>query len=263
MKALDNFVIRGSSSGVFRNNEFISATDVACPRKTILRHLKIEETVNPKTQAIFKIGHYFEEYFKTLHPELEAETLVTGDGWEGHADFTSSDHVWELKSVTSKNTYNQVFKKGLPKEQAVIQLASYMLQLEISTGTLVFGSFCHIATYDKLMKMKLHEIAPLFENAVPEMKEFAVEINEDGGVLLDGVSFMGLHVSELMEFQAQLHELVKNDVLPPRVEALKPDAWSDPCKFCKLAMLCDSSPVSLEDFAADAADVFAGLAEEI
>jgi len=257
-------IIRGSSSSIFRNGEFQSDSDTGCPRRSYLRHLNIQEVPNAFTLQIFEIGFAFERYYSQFIPDAKFDVEVKVGNFTGHADAVDDNFVYETKSCTSKNTYSQIYKKGTPKPTHVIQLAGYMLALEYQAGKLVYGSYVtKQVDYAKLKKMPPSMIPALIAGIVPEIKEFIVTISDDGFIHVDGQPYEGLHVREFLDYQEELTALIAEDVLPPRVEALKPDAWSDPCKFCKLAMLCDSSPVSLEDFAADAADVFAGLAEEI
>lgn len=253
---LDDFIIRGSSSGLVRHAEFLGSSDANCPRKTILRHLDVQQTHSKKTLEIFSIGHQFEEYFASLHPEMQREFEVITPTVRGHVDFVSDDCIYETKSVTSKNTHSSVWKKNQPKPANVLQLLTYMVAMEREKGILVYGSYTHICTYDKLMKMRTEEIKPLFEGAVPVMKEFVVEIDELGNALVDGEPFHNIHVSELIEFQDNLHELVKQRILPPRIESLEPGAWSSPCKFCPLQTLCDSGISDLEEFVDTASEIF-------
>ena len=257
MQKLNNFIIRGSSAGLLRHGEFLGDSASICPRRTILRHLEIEETHSAITKEVFSIGHYFEKYFEKLHPECEFEKLVTIDGvLQGHSDAVSADMVYELKSVTSKNTKTKVIKNGHPKTDNVLQLATYLLALERTQGKLIYGDFTHISTYDKLTKMRPSDIAPLFENAIPVMKEFLVEIDDNGFVLVDGENFYNINVTELIEFQDKLHELVKSRTLPPRIEPLESNSWTNACKWCKLAPLCDSGVEDLEEFVDLAQEIY-------
>jgi hypothetical protein len=254
---LDNFIIRGSSSGLVRNGEFLGSSDSNCARKTILRHCDVQQTHSPKTLEIFSIGHQFEEYFAKEHPDFQREFEVITDTVKGHVDFISPDGVlYELKSVTSRNTHNSVWKKGEIKIHNALQLLTYLVAMEKQKGILVYGSYTHISTYDKLMKMRVDEIKPLFVGAVPVMKEFVVEIDNQGNALVDGEPFHNIHVSELIEFQDRLHELVKSRTLPPRIESLEPNAWASPCKYCPLQALCDSGIDDLEEFVETATDIF-------
>ena len=256
MDKLNDFIIRGSSSGLVRNGEFLGSSDTLCPRKTILRHLEIQQVHSKKTLEVFSIGHQFEEYFASIHPEFEREFEVITPTTKGHVDFVSPEFIYETKSVTSKNTHSSVFKKGEPKAANVIQLLSYMVAMEREKGILVYGSYTHVCTYDKMMKMRTEDIAPLFKDTVPVMREFLVEIDELGNALVDGEPFHNIHVSELLEFQDNLHELVRQRVLPPRIEALEPGAWKGPCAYCPLQTLCDSGVEDLEEFVETAAEIF-------
>lgn len=252
---MKDFVIRGSSNGIYRNEEFLSATDVACPRKTILRHLEIQETINEKTQEIFKIGHLFEDWYAQKHPHYEREREIIAPGFKGHCDFSNGEEIVETKSCTSKNTYKEVFKQGKCKVQYVIQLACYMTMLEVPKGRLVFGSYVHIADYSKIQKMDIEDIQPLFANAEPELKEFIVTINTDGMVLVDGEIFYGINITEILAFQSELHRFVKQDELPPRVQSIDPSGKINPCQYCKLSYLCEKGVYELDDFIKESQDV--------
>lgn len=252
----DDFIIRGSSSGLIRNGEFLGSSDTNCPRKTILRHLDIQQVHSRHTLEIFNIGHQFEEYFASLHPEMQREFEIVTPTVKGHIDFVDDEFLYELKSITSRNTHNSVFKKNEPKSTNVLQLLTYLVAMERQKGKLIYGSYTHICTYDKLSKMRTDDIKPLFVGAVPVMKEFLVEIDDDGNALVDGEVFHNIHVSELIEFQDTLHELVKQRILPPRIEPLEPSAWTNPCKFCPLNTLCDSGISDLEEFVETAEEIF-------
>jgi hypothetical protein len=255
MKTLDNFIIRGSSTGVYRNGEFYTGSDVGCPRKTILRHLNIQQTVSEKTKEIFNIGFIFEEWFCSQFPDAIKEKEVNSSMLQGHCDLVSDEFVYELKSCTSKNTYKTVFKDNKPKVQNIIQLVTYMIELEMNKGKLVYGSYVHVCDYSKLMKMQSDQIKTIFDGAVPVLKEFNVEIEEDGTVLVNGEHFHNLNVTEILDFQINLHELVKKKQLPPMVEALDQTTWDSPCKWCPLQALCESAP-DLETFIDTAEKIF-------
>lgn len=256
MNQLNDFIIRGSSSGLLRNGEYVGSSDSNCPRKTILRHLSIQQTHSRHTLEIFSIGHQFEAYFASLHPEMQREFEIVTPMVKGHVDFIDDEFLYELKSVTSRNTHNSVFKKGEPKSANVLQLLTYLVAIERQKGKLIYGSYTHICTYDKLSKMRTEDIAPLFKDAVPVMREFLVEIDDAGNALVDGEPFHNIHVSELIEFQENLHELVRQRILPPRIESLEPSAWTNPCKFCPLSTLCDSGISDLDEFVETAEEIF-------
>lgn len=187
---------------------------------------------------------------------MQREFEVITPTVRGHIDYIDDEFLYELKSVTSKNTHSAVFKKGEPKAANVLQLLTYMVALERDKAKLIYGSYTHISDYSKLMKMRTEDIAPLFVGAVPVMREFLVEIDPQGNALVDGEPFHNIHVSELLEFQDNLHELVKKRILPPRIEPLEPSAWTSPCKYCPLQALCDSPVDDLEEFVDMAAEIF-------
>lgn len=248
MKTLDNFIVRGSSAGILRNSEFLSDSDTACPRRTWLRHKGIQEKISKFTEQIFAIGFKFEHHFGTL-VEGEKEVAVHTPNFQGHADLVNSDYVFETKSVTSKNTYKSVYKQGVAKSQHIIQLCHYLIQMERQRGKLVYGSYLSKEIeYAKLKAMRPDAIPALMENAVPEIREFLVEITNDGFINVDGQPYQNLHVTEFLDFIEEVSTLINANELPPRVEPLTPNAWGDVCKWCPFSAVCDSNPTSLEDF---------------
>jgi CRISPR/Cas system-associated exonuclease Cas4 (RecB family) len=259
---MSDFIVRGSSAGVYRNGEFLSDSDTACPRRTWLRHKNVQEKISKFTEQIFNIGFQFENYFGTL-VEGQKEVEVNTPNFGGHADLVTDDCVYETKSVTSKNTYKKVFKEKTPKSSHLIQLCHYLIQMERQKGKLVYGSFLtKEIEYGKLKKMRPDAIPALMENAIPEIKEFLIEISDDGFILVDGEHFENLHVSEFLDFIEEVSALINANELPPRVEPLTPNAWGDVCKFCPFLMVCDSNPTSLEDFTDACQDVLDAAGEE-
>lgn len=258
---MKDFIIRGSSAGIFRNGEFVSDADTACPRRTILRHLNIQETISAFTKQIFAIGFKFEDHYGALVPDAAKEVAITTPNFSGHADAVTDDVVIETKSVSSKNTYKQVFKQGIVKSNHLIQLCHYLIQMERQKGRLVYGSYVSkTIDYSKLKAMHPDKIPALMENAVPEIREFDVVIDDDGFIMVDGEPYQNLHVSEFLDFISELTALIEADELPPRVEPLTPNSWGDVCKWCPFNLVCDSNPATIEDFVEGAQEVLEGLA---
>jgi hypothetical protein len=121
--------------------------------------------------------------------------------------------------------------------------------MERQKGKLVYGSFLtKEIEYAKLKAMHPDAIPALMKNVVPEIREFLVEITDDGFINVDGEPYQNLHVSEFLDFIEEVSALINANELPPRVEPLTPNAWGDVCKFCPFVEVCNSNPTSLEDF---------------
>lgn len=263
MTDLKDFKIRGSSAGIFRNNSFQANAANGCPRRTLLRHLDVQETPSAFTKQIFEIGFGFERYYAQFIPGAQFDVEVKVGKFVGHADAVDDNFVYETKSCTSKNTEKLVFKQNTPKAEHITQLVLYMIALERETGKLVYGNYVTARVdYSKLKKMNPKDIPALMAGITPSVKEFLVTISEDGAVNVDGKPFENMHVSEFLAFEDELVKIIENEELPPRVEALK-DGWgSDPCSWCPLKVICDSNPSDIDEFVESAKELFDALSYE-
>lgn len=260
-----DIIIRGSSAGIFRNSEFLSDANNACPRKSYLRHLNIQEKPNAFTKIIFGLGFQFERYFADNWKFVgtpQFEVAVHDDNFTGHADVVDDEFVYETKSCSSKNTYAQVYKKGIAKSNHIFQLCHYLIALERTKGRLCYGSYVtKDLDYSKMKQMQHVQIAKLLENAIPEIRVFDVTIEEAGFIHVNGEPYENLHVSEFLNFRTELTSIIEQNELPPRVESLKLSGWTNPCQFCPLATLCETNVTNLEEFVESAAEIFEAVSD--
>ena len=158
------------------------------------------------------------EWFATENPMLQAEQEVCFNIKEdvdfvGHVDFINEDFIYELKSVTSKNTYRDVFRKEKPKAQNILQLATYMVALERDKGKLIYGSFIDTITYDQFKELGDDDFEEMCETLKPDDTiEFLITIDEDGEFLSNGER-TDIKVQDICAFwEAAADMLIDEDV---------------------------------------------------
>ena len=114
---VNQVIIRGSNTGIYQAT-YMSESNSGCPRTSILRHSNIQLQFNDKTHIVFKIGALFEDWFgenelkdkdfiKEKEASISTDTMLFG----GHIDYFSDGKCYELKSLTSSNTYKKTLGK--------------------------------------------------------------------------------------------------------------------------------------------------------
>lgn len=259
---MKDFVIRGSSAGIFRNGEFLAGAEAGCPRRTILRHLNAQEEIKEATKLVFALGAQFEDYYATIVPDTVRELEVKFGNFTGHVDFADDEYLYETKSISSKNTLS-VIKKGRVKLQNLLQICHYLVALERTKAKLVYGDYTKTITYQQIMTGSFEWVTRQLDGAIPTLHEFLIEIKDDGFIYVNGKVYENLHVSEFIDFQDRLNELVEADELPPRAEPIETGWGADVCKYCPFQMLCNSNPSTIEDFVEGAQEVVEALSLEI
>lgn len=241
--------VRGANSGFLRNGQLWSTDSSGCLRTILLRDRAIEPAKDEKTQKVFNIGFYNENLFKA---ELEHygipfradvavdEPLRETIAFEGHADFLvyngNEPIVYELKSVTSPNTYKKVFEKGEFKYSNLAQLLRYMLVTGTSYGVLRYTSFMEAITYKEIGELSWDEILIRLKAIEPESRQFQVEIHEDGHITVDGETILFDVFDSIAHTEAAAYILEKNQVFPDRPKDARGET---PCHFCKFRDVCD------------------------
>jgi PD-(D/E)XK nuclease superfamily len=246
--------IRGGNAGIFKNGEFRTDTSTGCPRVIKLRaHGFQSGIVEGSTAKVFKVGHLFEDWFAKENPGLKIEHPVTFQITEdvqfaGHIDFVGEEFIYELKSVTSKNTYRDVFKKKKPKDQNLIQLITYMVALERDKGKLIYGSFVNTITYDMFEEIGDDEFEEMCETLTPDDTiEFFITITKDGDVLCDGKS-TDISVTDICEFWNQAAAMVVDEEVPAKPGKINEKNYFGPCHFCDMKNICASDYDSWDQF---------------
>ena len=194
----------------------------------MLRAHGIENPVDDiRTQKTFNVGFLNEDLFvKHYMSQLPHcvdyaidEPITEKINFEGHADVVTDDLVFELKSVTSRNTWEQV-RKGTPKISNVAQCVNYMVSREVQRGYLVYSLYAYVQGL---------ELPDIF---------FEITIDDDGNIMVNGKE-TGYHVEHIVaDRQTKARVLEDNTVFPDRPVAAKKGDKS-PCFYCPFKMVCD------------------------
>lgn len=261
---MSQYQVRGGNSGFLQNGIVITSDATSCLRRALLRHHKIEEPKNAKTQKVFGIGalneNWWEGYFKQNglvytkeKPFIEVVTPLSD--FCGHSDFVVEDPnvgtcVYELKSVTSQNTYNKVFKKSEYKIANLAQAVNYMLAQETSYGRLVYSSYIEAVEYKNLDMYSMEDIIEMIDLIIPEHKIFEIKIADDGKINVDG-AFSSFYVKDILAHRNETARLLENNqVAPDGPQNISSGMFDSPCGFCPFKAVCNKSVKSMrtEDF---------------
>lgn len=246
--------IRGGNAAIYRNGEIRTDTSSGCPRMFKLRSIGFQPAINdPRTLKVFKLGQMFEDWYGDNNPQLEKEREVrfeVNDDVEfiGHIDYSDEEYLYELKSVTSKNTFREVFKKKKPKMQNVLQLATYMVALERDKGKLIYGSFTNTLQYDMLEDLDDDKFEDICDTLKPDATmEFNITISDSGTFSCDGEE-IDLHVSDIVEFWEAASQIILDDEVPVKPEKINSKSFFGPCDFCELKNICANEYDSWDEF---------------
>lgn len=261
---MSQYQVRGGNSGFLQNGVVITSDATSCLRRALLRHHKIEEPKNGKTQKVFGIGalneNWWENYFKQKNityvkekPFIEAVTALSD--FCGHSDFVVEDPdigtcVYELKSVTSQNTYNKVFKKSEYKLANLAQAVNYMVAQETDKGRLVYSSYIEAVEYKDLDMYSLEDIIEKIDLITPEHKIFEINIKENGKIFIDG-QFSSFSIQDVLAHRNETARLLElNQVAPDGPQNISSGMFDSPCGFCPFKVVCNKSvkSMSTEDF---------------
>lgn len=147
--------------------------------------------------------------------------------YSGRADFVCQvpgvgTVVDECKGHTSKNTRRDAIRKGEYNVSYLAQLVSYMVKLRTQKGRLVCGYYED--DRGKLVRQ--------------EERTFKVEIDDDGGIDVDGAP-SGYSVADLLA-----HQRAAARVLEAQEVAARPDkanlSFGGPCTYCPFKAACDA-----------------------
>lgn len=247
--------LRGGNAAIYRNGDFLTDSSSGCLRIAKLRSNEFQAAVDdPRTMKVFKIGHMFEDWFETqsktpLKKEEQVRFEINKNvEFIGHIDYMDDDFLYELKSVTSKNTFREVFKKNKPKMQNVLQLATYMVALERDKAKLIYGSFVKTVTYDQLDELGDDEFEEMCDTLKPDQTiEFNIHMCEDGHFYCNNVE-IGLHILDITEFWNEAASILIDEEVPPKPEKLDAKSFFGPCDYCQLKDICASEYDSWDQF---------------
>lgn len=255
--------VRGGMSSFVKDGQVFVSDSAGCLRKALLRSKGIEEPIGAKTKKVFHLGAVNEEIWKTwlteagrkFVEEKEFCEIVTDDSnFVGHSDFVvemedGSHLCYELKSVSSKNTYKKIFKENKPKISNLAQCVNYMVSQETNRGRLCYTSYIAAIEYSEFDGYDLEEINDLVYSALEqgkiETKIFEVEIKEDGKVFLDGV-YSEFDVQHVLDHRRATADVLENN----KIYRDRPQTTdnSDPCHFCPFKVVCDKNITDTQEF---------------
>jgi hypothetical protein len=219
--------VRGSNSAFFKDGKFHTDSQVGCPRITLLRRHGVEEPVlNIRTQKTFAIGHLNEELFikhylpnEFVRREGEVKVPITENiDFEGHIDVEIEGMLFELKSVSSNNTWKLV-KDGGYKLANLAQAVNYMLARQLQKGYLVYSLYAYVAGID-----------------LPDVF-LEIDIDDDGSVLVNKKQTGYTLENIVLDRQAKASVLETDTVYPER--PINPGGDKSPCHYCPFKVTCD------------------------
>ena len=158
--------------------------------------------------------------------------------YSGRADFVrhlaDGTVVDEVKGHTSKNTRLDVIRKGEYNVSYLAQLVSYMVKLRTNRGRLICG-YWEEDTNGAYVQQ--------------EQRIFRAEIQDDGGVSVDGAP-SGYFVADLLAHQRAAVRVLEGQEVGPRPDKWN-QKWGGPCQMCAFKAACDTydaAPCSTEEF---------------
>lgn len=250
------FQIRGGNSGYAINGIPYSNSQQACLRIILLRHHKIEPPIDDTSKKVFEVGFLNERFHSSpdKQPDFKvAVSLTENTSFCGSVDFMTKEGPEEHKSVTSLNTYEEVFTNNFYKMDNLTQLANYMVATKSPKGKLIYTSYTQAITYSDIKNYSWEEINQKIstiynKNNPPEVKVFNVNLDREGRFYVDGKP-QNLYIRYIKEFWSLAAEVVENNIVyPTRPKSTK---QGSPCLFCPFKKACkkwDENPTTTEDF---------------
>jgi len=219
--------VRGSNSGFFKDGKFHSDSQVSCPRITLTRRYGVEEPVdNIRTQKTFALGHLNEELFikhyladAFVKREAEIREPITENiDFVGHVDVEIEGLLFELKSVSSNNTW-KIVKDGGYKVSNLAQAVSYMFSRQLQTGYLVYSLYAYVAGID-----------------LPDVF-LEITIDAEGEILVNNKK-TGYSLEHIVLDRQTKAMVLENDLVYPE-RPVNPKGDKSPCYYCPFKTVCD------------------------
>lgn len=226
-REVKRWTVRGGNSAFFKDGNFYTYDSNGCPRSVLLRAHGIEEPVDDiRTQKTFSLGYLNEDLFVKNYvahiphcTDYAIDEPVTEKiNFEGHADVVTEDLVFELKSVSSRNTWDRI-KKGKPKISNVAQCVNYMLSRQVQRGFLVYSLYAYVQGL---------ELPDIF---------FEITIDNDGNILVNNKE-TGYHLDHIVQDRQQKARVLEDNTVFPKRPVSEPGDKS-PCFYCPFKSVCD------------------------
>lgn len=237
-----------SSSAFMVGDLVITKYDSGCLRSILIRANGIRTGAIPELYqrcgATAEVQHAADLKAKgvTFIREMGLKAQLTPNvEYSGRADFVCQvpnigTVVDECKGHTSKDTRRSVIRNGEYNISYLAQLVSYMVRLRTQKGRLVCGYY------------EEDERGQLVRQ---EERTFKVEIDEDGAILVDGVSST-YSVTDLLAHQRAAARVLENQEIAPRPDKAA-QKYGGPCSYCPFKAACDAhdlSPSTTDEFLA-------------
>lgn len=246
-RPVKRWTIRGGNSAFCVDGTFVSHDQSGCPRSVLLRAHGIEEPVDDvRTQKTFNVGFLNEDLFVKHYMshiphcvDFAIDEPVTEKiNFEGHADVVTEDLVFELKSVTSKNTWEMV-RKGKPKISNLAQCVNYMLSRKATRGYLVYSLYAYVQGL---------ELPDIF---------FEIELDSDGNIMLNGKQ-TDYHIDHIVEDRQTKARVLEDNVVYDK-RPVSDTVGKSSCQYCPFSSVCDwwdkSKNKKTEEFLSKAKEV--------
>lgn len=256
--------IRGGMSGFVKDGQVVGSDANSCLRRTLLRDHGIEEKhTDAKTRNVFHLGALNETIFETWLIEAGkkfvkekefCEPVTEGSNFVGHEDFVAENPdgtftCYELKSVSSPNTYKKIFKEGKPKISNLAQIVNYMVAQQTEYGKLCYTSYIKAIQYKEMGEVDQEEINnrvyEALESGEIETRIFEVNLREEGDIYVDGQP-SGFNVTHTLEHRRLSAYVLENEKVwmdPPQSVDV-----NDPCTFCPFSRVCAKNVLDTDEF---------------
>jgi hypothetical protein len=225
--------IRGGNTGTYdlETTRYITTAN-GCFRTILIREFADQAKPDRRSKYTWAIGTLseslvvdeFRTMFSNVEADVEVQEMITENvGITGHIDAICDDVTYELKSISSVNSYKKIIQKGEYKPENVLQLVNYMLIREKCDGVLLYTSMLY----------------PGVTGAHPgDQRAFAIKIDNEGGIWVDDELFK-FGVKHILGHRQKAAELVD----AKKIYAHRPESM-DPvfhcCKGCNYAPACDT-----------------------
>ena len=245
---MNNYLPLGNS-GQLVNGQIYDNSNQSCPRKIYARAVGFEEPIEDSSLVTFAVGNAVESVFFQKNPtwiasyrsptplapfdmfpdfniRLEADAVLMKDG--------KIDKITELKSISSSKMAKKVFAEGEYKLENLVQLASYMVYLDVEKGFLYYQSTIYHSFECAKTKYSIR---------AGDKKVFSVTINDHGYFMVDG-NRTPVSVDSILRFGEYIACVLAGEV--PFKQVLIPVSSSEPekgnvgCYYCPCKPYCES-----------------------
>lgn len=260
--------ITGGNTTLLRFGKILSNSPSGCPRRLLLRNLKIEPPIDADTRKIFQAGFDFEDYilmrltkngYEVAQDVKNKIVLSEITNWTVSADFVVNDEtIVETKSTNTDKRAKDVFVHNKFKTEHMLQLANYLYSFQKDEGILMYGHMGSDYTYKyrgTTVEVPRLSIKQFFLTRKNGKFTWRDPDTEETGLFLANEQNIANTLNYLMW-------VLENDVY----DCLEPEGFSEymnPCKFCEFNKMCAKLPTSFEEFVGESKRIVETLEEDI